>query len=311
MDSVLDLAMRALAPAMDFCPLGENDYQLDGITYCALCHTPRQMWLEVLGERRLVRILCACKAEELDAAEREDKRRKHLARVLKWREQGIADKAWHGCAFELDDRRDPKASLTCRRYADNFDAMLASDTGLLLYGGVGSGKTYLAACIANLLLEEGRYIMMANLPGLISSINADYGAQREGWLDRIARAHLLILDDFGVERSSEYATEQAYEIINARYKTGRPLIVTSNLSLTELKEEQNLGKRRIYDRVIEKCLPVLVSGDSRRRGIAAQKRADAAELLENESRGPHHVAVPSIPYPAASGAERIFRDGSF
>ena len=237
MDTSFDLAMKALAPAMALDPIGEDEYRQEGITYCALCHTPKQMWLEILGERRLVSVLCACGAEALDAAEREDKRRKHLARVLKWRDQGIADKAWHGCAFERDDRRDPKASMSCRLYAENFDAMLESDTGLLLHGGVGSGKTYLAACIANLLLEEGRYIMMANLPGLISSINADFGGQREHWLNRITRAHLLILDDFGVERSSDYATEQAYEIINARYKTGRPLIVTTNLSLTKLKEE--------------------------------------------------------------------------
>lgn len=280
MENAFDLAMKILAPAMDFYPIGPDDYEKDGIIHCALCHTPRQMWIEILGERRLVKVLCQCKGEEMDRRNQEDKVRKHRDRVAKWRNQGITDAKWHSCRFEGDDLRDPKASAKCRAYADHFDEMFSSDTGLMLYGDVGSGKTFLAACVANQLLEAGRYILMANLPSLIAGITADYGENRDYYLEKIARAHLLVLDDFGVERTTEFSIEQTYEIINARYKTGQPMLITTNLTIQDMKDEPSLGKRRIYDRVIEKCIPLLVQGDSRRREIAAQKRAASARLLE-------------------------------
>lgn len=285
MENAFDLALRILAPAMDFCPIGPDDYEKDGIIHCALCHTPRQMWLEVLGEKRLVRIMCRCKGEELDRINQEEKARKQRERVAKWRNQGITDAKWHGCRFESDDLRDQKASAKCRKYADNFDEMFKSDTGLMLYGDVGSGKTFLAACVANQLLEEGKYILMANLPSLIAGITADFGENRDYYLEKIARAHLLVLDDFGVERTTEFSIEQTYEIINARYKSGKPMLITTNLTIQEMRDEPSIGKRRIYDRVAEKCIPMMVQGESRRKAIALEKRKNAAKLLEEGEPG--------------------------
>jgi DNA replication protein DnaC len=99
-------------------------------------------------------------------------------------------------------------------------------------------------------------------------------------MGRISRADLLVLDDFGVERTTEYAIEQSYEIVNTRYKSGKPMVITTNLTLQEMQQEPLLQKRRIFDRVIEKCIPVLVQGDSRRREIAEAKRREAMTLLE-------------------------------
>ncbi|NLA53195.1 MAG: AAA family ATPase, partial [Clostridiales bacterium] len=70
-----------------------------------------------------------------------------------------------------------------------------------------------------------------------------------------------------------------YEAINARYKSGKPLIITTNLTFQQLQEEQNLALRRIYDRVIEKCIPLLVKGESRRGEIAGEKRREAMKVL--------------------------------
>ena len=81
MENAFDLALKILAPAMDFCPIGPDDYEKDGIIHCAMCHTPRQMWLDVLGERRLVRIMCRCKGEELDRINQEEKARKQMEQL--------------------------------------------------------------------------------------------------------------------------------------------------------------------------------------------------------------------------------------
>lgn len=252
----------------------------DGLYYCSNCHEPRQMRITILDEERTVEVLCRCRAAELDDVEKKEKLAKHRERVQRWRAQAVADSIWHGFSFEWDDRKDKGLSDKLRSYVNNFPEMLDKNIGLLLYGGVGTGKTYYAACIANGLVDEGRYVMMDTLPSLIAAINANYGERRDYYMGKIAQAHLLVLDDFGVERNTEYTLEQTYEIINARYRSGKPLIITTNLSLDEIKTETNPYKKRIFDRVIEMCLPILVNGGSRRLAISAEKRQAAIDLLE-------------------------------
>lgn len=280
MESAFDQVMGVLnQQGVD--PPEESDYIQNDLIYCGKCHTPRQMWID-MDARRLVNVLCECRAAELDREEAADRQRKRLAKLEEWRASGVADRKWHDCTFAKDDRQDASASDKCMRYAEHFDEMYQTDTGLLMYGGVGTGKTFLAACIANALVDEGKYVLMVNLPSLIAAMNADYGEQREYYNDKISKAHLLILDDFGVERDTEFSIEQVYEIINTRYKTGKPLIVTTNLSMQQLRDEPLIGRRRIYDRVIEKCVPLMVNGESRRKGIAAEKRERALKILEGE-----------------------------
>lgn len=284
MDKAFDLVMSVLRPQFDAMPITEDDYLgEDDLIYCAKCRTPKQLWVEIPGAKVKAKVLCDCQSAQQDREEEADRLRKKKDRIARWRNIGIESSAWHGCSFDSDDKRDEAASHKCRNYAEHFDKMYQSDTGLLLYGGLGSGKTYLAACIANKLLEEGRRITMTNLTSLIAHLGADYGNDREYWIDRVTGADLLVLDDFGVERTTEYSLEQSYEIINARYKTGRPMLITTNLTLQEMQSETNLGKRRIYDRVVEKCIPLLVQGDSRRMEIAKQKRQEAMKILEGRA----------------------------
>lgn len=271
--------LAAMVPAHE----EPDDYIQDDLRFCSKCHTPKQMHLEVFSQMRIVPVMCACRAKAHDEAEAADKARQLAIRRENRRSEGISDLRWHTSTFDHDDHRDPRASQVCRNYADNFQAMLETNSGLLLYGDVGTGKTYLAACIANAVLEQGRSVVMASLPSLIAQMGADFGDDREEILYRIRKADLLVLDDVGVERSTEYSTEQAYEVINARYKSGKPLIVTTNLSLADIKGDPRLGRSRINDRLIELCLPVYVNGKSRRGQIAAEKRQAAIDLLEGRA----------------------------
>ena len=66
------------------------------------------------------------------------------------------------------------------------------------------------------------------------------------------RYELLILDDFGTERGSEFAQEQMFHIVDSRYRSQLPMIVTTNLTLDELKEPQDLGRARICDRLLDR-----------------------------------------------------------
>ena len=71
----------------------------------------------------------------------------------------------------------------------------------------------------------------------------------------------MILDDFGMERGTEYGLEQIYAVIDGRYRSGKPLIATTNLTLQELKNPQDTAHARIYDRLLEMCVPVQFKGE--------------------------------------------------
>ena len=64
---------------------------------------------------------------------------------------------------------------------------------------------------------------------------------------------LLVIDDLGVERNTEYAMEQMFTVIDSRYRSKKPLIVTTNLKLEEIKNPPDLAHARIYDRILERC----------------------------------------------------------
>ena len=85
-----------------------------------------------------------------------------------------------------------------------------------------------------------------------------------------------------MERQTEYANEQIFGIIDGRYLSRRPLIVTTNLTLRQLKEPENIHRQRIYDRILEMCVPVKFDGGSLRQEKAAAKMAAYRQLMAME-----------------------------
>ena len=102
------------------------------------------------------------------------------------------------------------------------------------------------------------------------------------YINKLNESSLLIIDDLGIERDTEYALEQVYNIIDARYKSNKPLIVTTNLSLTELKNPVDTAHKRIYDRVLEMCVPIRFNGENIRCEKAKRKMDTAKRLFDTE-----------------------------
>lgn len=90
----------------------------------------------------------------------------------------------------------------------------------------------------------------------------------------------LIIDDLGVERSSEYALENIFSVIDWRYRSGKPLIITTNLPLAQLKQETKIEKKTIYDRILERCIPVKIDGVSRREAMANDNMQTMKSILK-------------------------------
>lgn len=173
-----------------------------------------------------------------------------------------------------------------RRYVQQWKTMKAQNIGLLFWGMPGTGKTFAAACIANAFLESddpfAPTVMMATFGSILSRLLAQSPQEREEYLARLTGCDLLILDDLGMERQTDYANEQVFGIIDGRYLSRRPLIATTNLTLQELKDPPSLARKRIYDRLLELCVPVCFDGGSLRREKAAAKMAAYRQLMEQE-----------------------------
>ena len=240
----------------------------DGLLRCKVCGGKRQTIITPPFEGakpRTVRCWCNCPTAQDLAREREKQVKLEQRRAVCF--QGTEEMRGH--TFDNDDGHgNPQIMQAARKYAENFQQHLADGMGLLFHGGVGTGKTFLAGCIANAVLAQGYKVKMTNFSTVADEMWAV--PDKAEYIADLARYPLLILDDLGVERKSEYMQEMVYKIVNARYVAGAPVIVTTNLTPDELTKTADLGYRRTYDRLIEKCLPIEVDGRSRRRAAAAK-----------------------------------------
>lgn len=151
---------------------------------------------------------------------------------------------------------------------------LESPIGAYLFGECGTGKTFLAALIAQDFLQSGKSVIFIKVPSLLDDIKATFnGNGRElDLLDELRAANLVVLDDFGMEKPTQWAGSTLCKVLDMRYDnpTGKT-IITSNLSPKELAEHlnnasdgANLNGSRIADRCREICKPILLRGTSRR-----------------------------------------------
>lgn len=260
--------------------LHEGDYicEEDGLLYCGKCHTRKQVRINVLGREQVVPIMCQCEKERDEAIEAERKAANEQLRIQKLRRACFPTPKEAGCTFARDDRNNPNVSDAMRRYVEKWPEVKKDGMGLLLYGPVGTGKTFYAACIANALLDKGVAVMMTSFARIVNTMQGTFDG-RQAYLDHLVGYPLLIIDDLGTERGSDYMLEHVYSVINARYQTGLPLILTTNISIAEIKEPADLKYQRIYDRVLEMCHPVKVEGHSRRRESVKDNFAARKALL--------------------------------
>lgn len=254
-----------------------GDYQKDGLLYCGKCHTAKQHRGEIFGTTVTVPCICRCKRAELDAAEHQRQHEKLQERIKNQRKAGFLDSDMRGWTFAADDGADPRIMRAAKNYVANFAQFKDLGKGLLLYGGVGTGKTFAAACIVNALIDTGKTCLMTNFARVLNTLwSID---KKQNYLDSFNKFDLLVLDDLGAERRSEYAQEQVFNVIDSRYRAKLPLIITTNLNIEEIKKPDSVGNSRIYDRVLEMCHPVEVSGKSRRRKKVVTEFKSMNELL--------------------------------
>lgn len=260
----------------------------DGFLCCGKCHDRKQMdvslpaSLSTTGEDKAIRVgrLCKCGQEKAERERRERERKDFEARMDRLRRDGITDPAYLTYTFAQDDRRNPKISDVCQKYVANWEEMKAQNIGILFYGDVGTGKSFLACSIANALLGRLVSVSVTNFPRILNSLQGSFDDERQKRIDRLQHYSLLVIDDLGVERDTSYSVEQVYNVVDTRARSGKPVIITTNLSLKDLENPPSLAYKRIYDRVLEMCpIRLKMTGESRRTSNAEDRKAAARRIL--------------------------------
>lgn len=258
----------------------EGDYRNeDGLLICGKCHTPKECTLTKSdGIARTVRCACECSVAQ-NAKEAEEKRKRDRLQYLdSMRRTGFPDAEMREWTFAKSDHTDQKNENIARRYVANFDAMRSQGTGLLLCGSVGTGKSFLAAAIANELINQGTPCLMTNFSRIISRVSEKFGGDQK-YLDDLNRFDLLIIDDLGSERDTEFTWEKVMNVVDARYRAGLPLIITTNLTLKDLADPSDIRRQRVFSRLKEMCVFLEVNGSDRRNKKMRDKMASAKLLL--------------------------------
>lgn len=259
-------------------PENDGDYLEDGLLYCGKCHTAKQCRVELFGQVRTPMCLCKCEKEKREKEEAEFRHREKMQEIQRMRSVGFPDREMQKCTFENDDMSNEKVSSICRKYVENFKDMKQKGKGLLFFGSVGTGKTFYAACIANALIDKGYPCLVTNFARLTNTITGMYEGKQE-YLDSLNNYSLLVIDDLASERNTEYMNEVVFNLIDARYRSGLPIIITTNLTADELKHPADMSKQRVYSRLFEMCFAIEVKGRDRRKQKMIADHDELEDLL--------------------------------
>ena len=278
--AVVDEVLRKMENAADMGIKAADDYMDSdtGLLMCGKCRIKKQKKIAFLGEERIVGCLCRCAAEEVEKERERHRAEEELLRVQQMKSAGLQDKTFYNYTFGRCDASQENA-VYAKRYVEHFSEMAHIGQGLLFWGNVGTGKTFLAGCIANALLEMKIPVLMTSFPKILNALGGLYSAERNEYLASLNRYTLLVIDDMGIERESQYTLETVYTVIDERYKSGKPFIITTNIQLDILGNPKDLEHARIYDRIMERCMPIFFGGRNYRSGLGRGNRDIAKKIL--------------------------------
>jgi len=172
--------------------------------------------------------------------------------------------------LDLTDRSlCPKGFGVANAYVRDWEQNRKAGRGLMLVGPVGCGKSHLLYAVLQELVRRGVSGFGQTVPDLLDELRPGRGYADEKIL-LLRGIDLLLLDDLGAQRDTEWVTERLFVILNARYNNVLPTLITSNLTLEELDKVP--GWKRITDRILEMCDVVRLEGQSHRVKLAKERR---------------------------------------
>lgn len=271
---------------------GQKNTKISDLLFevCSGCGENKYFELEAFGEIKILPDICSCERKVIERREQKERNKQLQIRLNKLRKYSMMDDHFKDCRFENFEVDIYNKNLyeIAVNYCNQWDEMKKNGVGFTLFGKPGVGKSFSAFCIANRLIDSYVPVIAISSLGVLSKIKESYNSYgKEAEVDiliALRNASLLILDDIGAENDTPWAKEKLYEIINNRCRDGKPMICTTNLSPRQLnaKLTGDDGVARAYDRLIEMCPPVELTGASRRMHGANQKMKFLKGLVGTE-----------------------------
>jgi DNA replication protein DnaC len=209
--------------------------------------------LNLFGKKQEYKITCQCVVDKCETEKKEyeaEERRRYIANLR--HESGLPLK-WFNVSLESFEPRNgtERAYKACCNYAEQFSSLQSGGIGMYLFGTSGGGKSRLAASVANKIIDRGILVCWWNVTSLYLAIQRTFRNDYIGpdILEDCTRAGLLILDDMGAEKPSEWTMATMYDIINSRIENVLPTIITSNLTFEELEKKVD---SRVMSRLSDK-----------------------------------------------------------
>lgn len=258
---------------------------------CSICKqiVPKRT-VYMLGIEKQVQPRCKCEVDAFEkdvAAMEERKEKSEIERKFSFSSLG---ERFQDSTFERFKGREgsERALEIARKYAGKFDKTVG--TSLLLWGNPGNGKSYLAAAICHEIKSRGFIPVFQSVPELLGRIRSTFNKNAKDSeseiMNAVLKCDLLVLDDIGAEKISDWVLDAMFRIIDGRYRNKRPTLFTTNFTPTELlyrfmaddkSVEQEIAARRIYDRILEVSVIVENKATSYRQEVARER---ARRLLE-------------------------------
>lgn len=279
-----EVTEKVLASIADSAGSLPDDYiGSDGLLYCGQCNTRKEreiIWFD--GKQKKVPVMCKCRAEEERLKKEQMQKEEEMRSIQRAKISSMMDDTFRtACFANYQIRNGNERHLkVAKKYCIEFSKMYERNQGLLFWGTVGTGKSYTAACIANYLLEANTSVVMTSFVRILQEMQGFDREREETFTNKLNSVKLLIIDDLGAERNTDYALEKVYGIIDNRYRAKKPLILTTNLTLQQMQEATDIRYARIYDRIFEMCYPMEFSGVSWRKREAAQRYEETRKILE-------------------------------
>ena len=227
--------------------LAEDEYidPADGLIHCKHYGGNRQTVVPCFGKSGyfMPRCVCPCQAEAERRRKEAEEQRIRMESIKRRRAQGLQDRYLYDYTFANDNGQNPLMKKA-RAYVDNWKQAYRDNTGLLLFGDVGTGKSFFAGCIANALLDRDIPVLITNFPSILNRLTGMFSEDRVEFIASLGMYDLLILDD-----------------------------------LDAIKNPPDLAHARIYDRILERCAPILFAGKNFREENAEATKAAAKGIV--------------------------------
>ena len=249
---------------------------------CPVCGEETERIISICNTTIKAKVMCSCKIKEKEEKKRIEENREKQDRLERLFKNSLMDSKFRKETFKKWDRS--KGSRTYYdigiKYCKNFKEIRTEGLGMMLQGRPGNGKTYLSNCIANYLLDTFTPVISISINNLLDRIRQTYnkwGQEGETELIKsITKADLIILDDLGTENPTDWAISKVYSIIDAIYRAKKCLIVSTNYTLQQLREQY--GERTI-SRLEEMCTTITIRDKSFRESMAEDNKEKLRRLL--------------------------------